>query len=69
MKNKFPKILKELREEKGLTLLALSKLVDISDSSLGRWEHGQADIKSEQLIVLADFFNVSTDYLLGRVDD
>ena len=68
MKRKIASRLKELREEKGLSMQALSKIVGISDSSLGRWERGESDITGDNLLILADFFGVSTDYLLGRVD-
>ena len=68
MKEIFAKRLKELREEKGLSMLALSKMIGISDSSIGRWEHAEGDIRGEQLVVLAKFFHVSTDYLLGLED-
>ena len=37
-------------------------------ASILRWEHGESDIKSDSLLVLAKFFDVSTDYLLGLTD-
>ena len=66
---KFAERLKELREEKGLSALALSKAVLINNRNIGRWEKSQFDITSDNLIKLADFFDVTTDYLLGRTDD
>ena len=68
MKSKLSKRLKELREERGLSMLALSKEIGISDSSISRWEHEETDIRGEQLMVLAKFFGVRTDYLLGLED-
>ncbi len=65
---KFSERLKELRLERGLSIQALSKLVDIGVASICRWENGKADIRGEQLCRLADFFGVSTDYILGRED-
>lgn len=65
---KLAKRLKSLREEAGLSLEQLSREVGIGSSSLCRWENQQADIKGSQLKILAKFFNVSTDYLLGVVD-
>lgn len=62
---KFAERLKELRSEKNLSIQALSKATDIGVSSICRWENGQADIKSDQLITLARFFDVTADYLLG----
>ena len=64
----FKERLKELRTERGLSIAMLAKQVDIGVASICRWENGQADIKSQQLVVLAKFFGVSVDYLLGLED-
>lgn len=64
----FAQRLKELRTEKGLSIQALAKEVGIGSSSLCRWENNQSDVKGSQLIILAKFFNVTTDYLLGMED-
>jgi len=64
----FSERLKELRQEKGLSIQGLAKEVNISSSSLCRWENGQADIKGAQLIVLAKYFAVTIDYLMGLED-
>lgn len=61
----FGERLKELREEHNLSILALSKLLQISDATICRWENNKNDIKAEQLVVVAKFFGVSSDYLLG----
>ena len=61
----FANRLKELRLEKNLTIKQLSMEVKIGSSSICRWENEQADIKGSQLIALARYFKVSTDYLLG----
>jgi len=66
---KFSERLKELREEKGISALALSKTLQFADINIGRWERGEQDITSDNIIKLADFFGVSVDYLLGRTDD
>lgn len=65
---KFSERLKELRQEKGLSIQALAKKVKIGSSSLCRWENCQADIKGTQLVVLAKFFDVTIDYLMGLED-
>ena len=65
---KFAERLKELRLEKGLSIQALAKNVGIGSSSLCRWENKQSDIKSTELIILANYFGVSTDFLLGLED-
>lgn len=62
---KFSERLKELRTEKGLSDAALGRQIQVSDATISRWENRQSDIKSDQLILLAKFFNVTTDYLLG----
>ena len=65
---KFAERLKELRIEKGLSIQALAKEVNIGSSSICRWENCQADVKGSQLIILAKYFNVSIDYLMGFED-
>lgn len=64
----FGERLKDLRDDRKLSLMKLSKQVGISDTTLSRWENDVNDVKGEQLVVLAKFFNVSTDYLLGLTD-
>ena len=68
MINKFGKVVKEFRKERGLSMKKLSELVKIGDSSISRWENGQAIVNGDQLIIFAKFFNVTTDYLLGLED-
>ena len=63
--NKLGERIKELRTERGLSILELSKLTNISNASICRWENNKTDIRGEQLIILAKFFGVTTDYLLG----
>jgi transcriptional regulator with XRE-family HTH domain len=60
--------LKELRTEKGLSTLALGKAIGVSDSAICNWENNINDIKSEYLIRIAKYFDVTTDYLLGLED-
>lgn len=64
----FAERLKELRTEKGLSIQALSKEVKIGVASICRWENCQADVKGAQLVILAKYFDVTTDYLLGLED-
>lgn len=65
---KFCERLKELRVDKKLSINALSKLIGISDATICRWENGVNDVSGDSLIVLAKFFGVTTDYLLGLED-
>lgn len=63
---KFQNILKSLRATKGLTQDELSKQLNISRSSIGMYEKGAREPDFETLELIADYFNVDTDYLLGR---
>lgn len=58
--------LKELRERKGITLEALSADLNINKSTLSRLENGLREPKESQINQIADYFNVTTDYILGR---
>lgn len=66
----FGKILKNLRESKSLTQKELGNSLDISSRVIGYYESGDRFPKDEaKLNEIADFFNVSIDYLLGRHAD
>lgn len=60
--------LKKLREEKGISQLELAKLLNISNVMLSRYEKHKRSPDYETLNKLADFYRVSTDYLLGRTN-
>lgn len=60
--------LKKLREENGFTLEYVAKHLKTTKTSIGRYEKNDREPKSEMITALADFYNVSTDYLLGRTD-
>ena len=60
--------LKELRIEKGLLQADVAKVINKSDRMVGFYENGKRDMSTETLAILADFFNVSIDYLLGKSD-
>lgn len=66
--DEFAERLKELREEKGLSLSQLGKEIGISYVAIGRWEKKQRIPNIESLVILAKFFGVTTDYLLGLED-
>ncbi len=66
--NKFSERLKELRNEKGLSIRQLAKATNISNASISRWENGIQDITSVYIIILCKFFGVTTDYFLGMTD-
>lgn len=68
MNKEFSSRLKELRTEQNLSFEKLSQLTKISRATLCRYENNQTDVNGENLITLAKFFHVSTDYLLGLED-
>lgn len=64
----FQSVLKSLRTAKGLTQDELAKSLKISRSTIGMYESGSREPDYETLESIADFFNVDTDYLLGRTN-
>lgn len=68
MTNKFAERLKELRQERNLTQMQLSKETGLSQTGIGKWEAGQRTPNIDVLIVFARYFNVSTDFLCGLAD-
>jgi len=60
--------LKELRKEKGLKQQDLADKINVSKSSIGMYEVGKRIPPSDILEKLADFFEVTTDYLMGRTN-
>lgn len=61
--------LKHLREENGFTLEYVATSLNTTKTSIARYEKNDREPKSEMISALADFYNVSTDYLLGRQSD
>lgn len=59
-------ILKKLRKEKNLTLQEAAEKSGVSYSAYQKYELGIREIGAKSLQKLADFYGVSTDYLLGR---
>ncbi|HEN0286664.1 TPA: helix-turn-helix transcriptional regulator [Streptococcus agalactiae] len=60
-------IVKELCKKQGISINTLEERVGFSRNSLYSWRNSSP--KPEKLSVIADYFNVSTDYLLGRTDN
>ena len=57
--------IKKLRQEKELTQSQLAELLKLDQTTISKWELGKALPDSQMLIRLAEFFDVSTDFLLG----
>ncbi|MBE6700262.1 MAG: helix-turn-helix transcriptional regulator [Ruminococcaceae bacterium] len=61
--------LKLLRKEKGLTQIALQMKTGIEQALLSKFETGERTPPTETLLVLAEFYDVSIDYILCRTDN
>ena len=61
--------LKELREQHGYSQAQLARKLGVGQSAVGMWENGANKPKNAKLEMLANLFNVSTDYLLGRDEE
>ena len=67
MKNSnFGKTLKTLRTERNNTQGELAKVIGCSQSMLARWENGECEPTAPFILAVSEFFNVSTDFLLGK---
>ncbi len=64
----FGKRLKDLRKEHGLTLVELASKVNVGKSIISLWEQDKCQPSLDKVILLADFFDVSLDYISGRKD-
>ena len=62
----FGERLKELRKMKGLTQRELADILGINEVSYQRYEYGLSYPTFKKLIIIADYFMVSIDYLVGR---
>ncbi len=60
---------RSLRKEKGLTQKGMAELLGCTASNYQKIEYGQVNVPATTLAFFADYFNVSTDYLLGRTDN
>ena len=60
--------IRDLREDMDLTQKQLAVVLNCSQQVYSNYELGQRDIPTQTLIAIADFYNTSTDYLLGRTD-
>lgn len=62
----FARILKNLREERGLSQQGLADALNVKRSTIGNYEQGTRSPDMETLELIADFFNVDMDYLYGK---
>lgn len=61
--------IRELREDHDLLQRNLADYLHCTQVTYSRYELGQRDIPTDVLIALADYYNTSVDYLLGRTDE
>lgn len=64
--DEFPMRLRYLRERRGISRATMSELCGLSKSMISKYERGERQPTLEPLMELADFFDVSIDYLCGR---
>lgn len=63
---KKPSILRDLREERGLTQMEISGILGIKQQQYSKYENGHNELPLRYLTTMADYYNVPVDYLLGR---
>lgn len=62
-------ILKELRTESGLTQSQFAQAIGTSQKNISRWELGETEPSAYYLKKIAEFYKITTDYILGVEDD
>ena len=65
---KFAKILKELRTERGVGQVELANSIGVSKGIISLWENGLREPKLSNLIALSKYFGVTIDFLAGLKD-
>lgn len=63
---KFGMRLRELREEKGVSMIELARAIGVSDAAICKWENGLAEPKLSYIIRLAEYFDCTVDYISGN---
>ncbi len=63
------KRIRDLREDKDLNQTQVAKVLGMSQTGYSKYETGENDIPTEVLIKLANFYNVSVDYILELTDN
>ena len=64
----FRQRLQHLREKKRISRIVLSELCGLSSDAIRRYERGESEPTLHSLVAIAEHFEVSVDYLLGRTD-
>lgn len=61
--------LKLLRKKNGISQIKMAMDLNLTQNTISQYENGKRNIDNQTLIMIADYFDVSTDYILGRTDD
>ena len=61
--------IRDLREDKDLSQVEVAKVIKTTQQHYSKIETGKSDISGEKLILLAKFYNVSADYILGLINE
>ncbi|MCL2392874.1 MAG: helix-turn-helix domain-containing protein [Oscillospiraceae bacterium] len=61
-------LLKDLREDSDLNQLTVAELIGTTQQQYSKYETGESELPLRALAILADHYNVSTDFLMGRTD-
>lgn len=69
MKNLFASRLTELLEENNLSKRALAKAIGVSAMSISDWSTGKVQPTAENIYLITDYFETTSDYLLGLKDE
>lgn len=64
----FRERLQQLREKKRISRKVLSELCGLNSDTVRRYERGEREPTLHSLVVIAEYFDVSIDYLVGRCD-
>ena len=65
----YIKRMRDLREDNDKTQQEIAEILNTSQTMYARYERGSNELPIHHLIALANYYNVSTDYLLGRTDN
>lgn len=65
----YIKRMRDLREDNDKTQQEIAEILNTSQTMYARYERGANELPIHHLLKLADYYNVSTDYLLGRTDN
>ncbi|MFQ8951927.1 MAG: helix-turn-helix domain-containing protein [Oscillospiraceae bacterium] len=61
--------IRSLREDRDLSQKEIASILGMSQTGYSKYETGENDIPTQILIKLAEYYNTTTDYLLGRTDE